>query len=298
MQPKTSFSHDALTYVIELGWYVFPAPPGEKKSYKRQAFSKEGKRWGATNDPRQVAKDFKKWSNANIGIPTGKDNGIWVLDIDNKPTANGYASLAELEAQYGKLPDTLQATSPSGGVHYYFTYPSNVEIHNNASQLGTGIDVRGEGGMVVAPPSVKPGVGAYEWLNTNDIADAPAWLVELVKDNPLPPSTIPPAHIDDTDELIAALMSIPADLPRNDWFAIGCALYSIAGEAAWSLFDCWSRTAPAVYDAKVNRKDWDSIAKMRRSYSAGTIFYYAKKYNNNHISRSNSNDNNNTTTSN
>src|SRR5262249_29941584 len=71
----------ALNYVEQRGWAVFPAPPGTKKSHKSAEHS-GGVRWGATRDPKQIRKDFRKWPDANIGIPTGADNGIVVFETD------------------------------------------------------------------------------------------------------------------------------------------------------------------------------------------------------------------------
>jgi hypothetical protein len=73
--------HAALAYAAK--WRVFPAPRGERKSHKSAANS-GGINWGATRDPDQIRRDFAKWPQANVGIPTGKDNGIWVLDVDTK----------------------------------------------------------------------------------------------------------------------------------------------------------------------------------------------------------------------
>jgi hypothetical protein len=111
-----------------------------------------------------------------------------VLETDT-PSGHGVdgpASLRQLESQYGKLPTTLTAESPSGSVHFYFKYLDGLIIRNSTSKIAPGIDVRGEGGMVVAPPSIKPGVGAYRWRKRGAVADAPDWLIELAKQEPQP----------------------------------------------------------------------------------------------------------------
>src|SRR5262249_30400089 len=79
---------------------------------------------------------------------------------------------------HGPLPDTLMSGSPSGSRHRYYNSPKGVVIKNSTSSIGPGIDVRGEGGMVIAPPSVRSD-GAYRWLNDNPIADASQWLIDL-----------------------------------------------------------------------------------------------------------------------
>jgi hypothetical protein len=119
----------------------------------------------------------------NVGIVTGEASGVFVVETD---TADGHgegvdgaAELAKLEAKHGGLPATREAISPSGSVHRYFKHPG-FKIKNSASLIGPGIDVRGDGGMVVGPPSVKLGKGVYSWRNDLPIADAPPWLLDRI----------------------------------------------------------------------------------------------------------------------
>jgi hypothetical protein len=170
----------ALAYATR-GWSVFPAPPEKKKSFKSAKHS-NGRNWGMTADPEEIRRDWRRWPSANVGIPTGAVNGIWVLEADTLEghDVDGIAALRRLEDENGRLPDTLMAVSPSGSIHYYFKWPTGAIITNSASKIAPGIDVRGEGGMVIAPPSIKAGVGIYKWLNDGTyIADAPDWLVAL-----------------------------------------------------------------------------------------------------------------------
>ena len=83
--------------------------------------------------------------------------------------------------KYGELPDTLMAKSPSGSVHRYYKHPgAEIKVWNSDSEIAPGVDIRGDGGMAIAPPSVKPGVGQYKWLNDAPVANAPVWLIEAV----------------------------------------------------------------------------------------------------------------------
>ena len=152
-----------------------------------------------TKDPEEIKRDFRKWPRANIGLPTGKVNGIFVIECDkpeaHKKKQDGIASLKKLEAELGKLPETLMAESPSGGPHYYFECPDDVEIGTFAN-MAPGIDVRGEGGMVLAPPSIRPGVGSYRCLSNEGtpIAKPPKWLIELASKKRKARSGKPPPH--------------------------------------------------------------------------------------------------------
>jgi hypothetical protein len=178
----------ALAYAAN-GWQVFPVPPGDKKSYKAAKHS-NGRRWGATTDAEEIKADWRKWPDANIGLPTGPETGFFVVEADTIEGhgVDGIANLRALEAEHGALPPTRMAQSPSGSLHHYFRWPTDGrKIKNSAGALAPGVDVRGEGGMVVAPPSVRPGKGAYQWLNQLPMAEAPPWLVDLIVENEAKP---------------------------------------------------------------------------------------------------------------
>ena len=104
----------ALLYGELFDWIVFPVPPGTKRSYKSAKYS-NGSRWGATNKPAVIKRDFRRWPKANLGIPTGAENGFWVLEADTPKghDVDGIASLRALERKHGRLPKTLMAISPS-----------------------------------------------------------------------------------------------------------------------------------------------------------------------------------------
>ena len=182
----TKGSMDAALAYAARGLKVFPVEfRGKvKKSYKSAKIS-NGRNWGMTDDPKEIRCDFARWPKAGVGIPTGKDNGIFVIEADTAKghDVDGIAELRKLEITHGTLPYTLMAMSPTGSLHYYFKHPGgDIYVKNSGSELALGVDVRGDGGMVVAPPSIRPGVGAYRWINEGTpIADAPDWLIELVK---------------------------------------------------------------------------------------------------------------------
>src|SRR5215470_16253752 len=170
----------ALAYAAH-GWAVFPVPPGTKRSYKSAEHS-DGRAWGMTREAAEIRADFTRWSNAGIGIPTGAINGIVVIDADTIAGhgVDGIAALGQLQAKHGPLPDTLQALTASGSLHNYLKHPgAGIKIKCSNSELGPGIDVKGDGGMVIAPPTA-----GRRWLNSNPIASMPDWLVELTREPP------------------------------------------------------------------------------------------------------------------
>jgi hypothetical protein len=296
----------ALSYA-ERGWDIFPVPPGEKKSYKSEKYS-NGAKWGKTRDPEQIRRDFQRWPEANIGIPTGKDNGFWVLETDTPKGhgVDGNASLRKLEDKHGPLPQTLMAESPSGSRHYYFNWPKGIEIRNSASGIDDGIDVRGKGGMVIAPPSVR-GDSEYRWLNDNPIADAPQWLLDLVI-APSPSSgkgadAVKPslgfevadafrhfptadlaegieyrtAHI---EQIRAAFAVIPNDdRGWDDWNRCGLALFhaTAGSDDGLAVFHAWSSKSEK-YDAQVTADRWAAYKTCPPTkIGVGSIFYWANE---------------------
>jgi Bifunctional DNA primase/polymerase, N-terminal len=152
-----SFLEAALFYA-SLGWLVFPCQPKGKKP-----LTSHGLR-DATTDPENIKRWWGRWPNANIAIKTGKESGLFVIDIDVADGKMGADSLAELVQKHGPLPETLEALTGTGGQHIYFRYPEDVGIKNSASRVAPDIDVRGEGGYVIAPPSIHPGGGVYKWI--------------------------------------------------------------------------------------------------------------------------------------
>lgn len=164
------------------GWSVFPAPASGKKMGCVSAANSNGNRWGATKTAAEIDRYWQKYPYANLGFMTGSCSGFFVVEADSEKghAIDGVAALRKLEAGHGALPDTLMAESPTGSLHYYFNNPPGLIIRNSTSAIAAGVDVRGEGGMVIAPPSLRPGVGRYRWVNSNPVADPPSWLLKKI----------------------------------------------------------------------------------------------------------------------
>jgi putative DNA primase/helicase len=147
------------------------------------------KEWGdkASTSEQAIVDWWQKWPEANIGIATGAISGLVVLDVD--PKNGGDDSLYELEQKHGPLPDTVQVITGGGGRHFYFRHPGNGVVVKGTAGLGgySGLDIRGDGGQVVAPPSLHESGRRYEWElsahpESTPIADTPEWLEKLVTD--------------------------------------------------------------------------------------------------------------------
>lgn len=155
------------------GWQVFPLKPHEKTPVVKWADV-------ATTDAAQIAAWWQQTPAANVGIATGARSGIVVLDID--AGHGGEESIAALIAQHGALPVTVTAKTGGGGRHILFKHPG-IEIHNSAGKLGKGLDIRGDGGYIVAAPSIHPNGNAYAWNerpSQTPLADMPQWIIDLL----------------------------------------------------------------------------------------------------------------------
>ncbi|MEE8555150.1 MAG: bifunctional DNA primase/polymerase [bacterium] len=229
------------------GLHVFPLAPGTKIPIK----GTHGCR-GATQELDVVRTWWAKWPSANIAIATGKASGLWVLDLDVKEDVglDGRASLADLEARHGPLPATIESMTPSGGRHLYWCWDDDAhEIRNSCGRTGPSIDVRGQGGSAVAPPSVLADGGRYRWAKSGvrTFADAPPWLVTLALPPPLPPRPKPKPLNGDVDRYCAA--AITAELrglaaagmgQRNE--QLNRAAYAVAQfVAAGAVPEDWAR---------------------------------------------------------
>jgi len=169
--------HQAALKIAGRGKPVFPCKP-EKAPFTARGFK------DATTDPARITAWWTRWPEANIGVPTGKASGLLIIDLDiYKP---GAMTVAEFEEKFGAVSHTTTVRTGGGGLQFYFAYPDGEEIRNSAGMLGPHVDVRGEGGYILAPPSVT--TGRYSWINKTPPAPVPPKLLEILRDKPRKPS--------------------------------------------------------------------------------------------------------------
>jgi hypothetical protein len=184
----------ALTYAAH-GWAVLPlhTPLDQGCSCGQDCGGSAGKHprtlhglHDASRQPDQLWHWWRRWPEANVGIRTGKTSGLVILDVDTRHS--GEDSLAALEAAYDSLPSTLTAQSGGGGQHLYFRHPG--PRLPNSTQVGgyAGLDVRGDGGYIVAPPSRHRSGTPYRWASPSaPLALLPDWFGDLLL--PKPPAS-------------------------------------------------------------------------------------------------------------
>lgn len=185
---------DALAYALA-GVPVFPCR-GDKSPMTPHGHK------DASADPAQVFAWWGKLSPDALGLPTGPASGLWALDVDApKPgrEANGRETLAALESRHGPLPATVEQRTGGGGRQMFFAWPQDgPPVKNSASRIGPGLDVRGQGGYVIVPPSLHQSGGHYAWapgraLGETTLALAPDWLLAMVRGDEKTPPTAPPS---------------------------------------------------------------------------------------------------------
>ncbi len=161
----------ALDYLAR-GWSVIPV----REKAKRPAIA-----WKAYQSKCVTEKTLRGWfrrsPDFNVAIVTGALSGLVVLDVD--PRHDGDKGLRKLERQHGSLPRTLESVTGGGGRHYYFSHPGG-EVRNRTG-IEPGIDLRGDGGCIVAPPSIHPSGKRYRWVKGHapgqvKLAHLPNWL--------------------------------------------------------------------------------------------------------------------------
>lgn len=181
----------ALSYASR-GWPVFPVhgirSQGAQCTCGRRDCGSPGKHprtenglKDATLDERTIRGWWQRWPDAGVAIATG--HGLVVIDVDVHK--GGDDSLVDARRLLGELPDTVEVVTGSGGRHIYLHAPEGASVRCSAGQLGPGLDVRADGGYVVAPPSLHASGRRYAWElsgDPDDVGVAPlpdGWLQRL-----------------------------------------------------------------------------------------------------------------------
>lgn len=262
----------------------------------------------ATTDPAQIEAWWTKWPKANIGIATGAASGIVVVDVD--PRNGGDDTIRALEAQYGKLKSKIVTKTGGGGWHVIYQYDGR----KLPKTLGAGIDLKGDGGYIVAPPSVTRGRYSFtkfdpftgelpemqqllEWIGEPSafmglgVAGAAGGKVSA-RGVPLNQALVwdgdPRGAIEDIE---SALAEIPNEVMEWEfWNTIGLAIYAATGGSAEGLraWLGWSaknkninpKTGMPVFDEAYTVERWDHFHKSPPTRTgARALFELAKQHN-------------------
>jgi Bifunctional DNA primase/polymerase, N-terminal/Primase C terminal 2 (PriCT-2) len=310
----------ALAYA-EIGLAVFPCEPADKSPVgplvpldlgpNRKPIKGTGGLKKATRDPVLIREWWTMRPDAMIGAATGAASGFWAVDPDvpkqvkkgklGELSPDGRKAWADLKAEHGDHDPTIEVTTPSGGQHIYFGYDPERPVGNREGALsGRGINVRGDGGYVILPPSRRLDGKAYAANAPFDpaaLAEAPDWLYEAIggrrkaerkarsgakPNGAASPFTSNGFHYNAANEaeLQEALACIPAN-DRDTWLHIGAALHSLPddwGDRRREIWDEWSIKSHK-FDADDQNKTWESFRRDHPDpITIRTVNSEARKY--------------------
>lgn len=273
-----------------MGLHVFPSPSdGAKKGLIKG--KRHGAHWGASCDAATVAEAFARFPAANLGVRTGPESGLFVIEGDRADDVDGVRWIEELLDECMEVRPTTRAVTPSGSVHWWWRYPRGWDVRTCAGAMAPGVDVRGWGGMVIAPPSRRDG-RPYRWLDKPSrvgIAEAPAELLTLLYERArrIPPSERAarprPAHEapPTMGEAQAILDHIdPGALGYDDWLTVvmGINAHTGGGAEGFALADAWSARGDRYEPGEVERRwddfdpaggvGWGSVCVLARRFGA------------------------------
>ena len=165
----------AAWYVEEMDWAIFPLAPRSKVPMKGSNGHKN-----ATKDLQVIKELWKEHPTCNIGCATGSVSGVFVLDADDAGSFKVFCAGRE-------FPVSARQTTSPGRMQLFFKMPEGTSIACSASKLAKDVDVRGDGGYTVLPPSIHEDTGMpYDWVEGFElpivgIDDAPEWLLEEIQ---------------------------------------------------------------------------------------------------------------------
>lgn len=199
----------ALLYASR-GWHVFPCHNGPGCSCGVPDCSSPAKHprtarglHDATTDERQIRAWWSLWPNANVGVRTGAVSGFWVLDYDAVPKALGRHRPLVLDLS--ACPPTLTSRTPSGGLHLLYRGTTRT----SQSVLGASVDTRGEGGYILAPPSVGANGQPYRWESRRHAA---RWEPTFPAVEAPAPRAAPPIPVSNHDRVTAYAQAVARGL--------------------------------------------------------------------------------------
>lgn len=245
------------------GYAVFPCHPKTKAPRLKDVDWKKV----ATSDLATVRRWWKQWPDSLIGLPTGRANGIAVLDLDLKDGKDGLKSLRKLGLdEVAESP--VEIETRSGGLHRYFAYVDGVR--NQGGKLGPGIDVRGEGGYVIAWDEGE--------ALLDDAVGLPPFPEDLIPEAPeRDAAPIEPVGltVDEAQEVLDRLDLDEWCEDREGWLRVGMALHAEFGEEGRELWDDFSAQS-GKFDEGGQEKAWNSFGNRPGGVTMRTLMQAAE----------------------
>jgi len=186
-RPVTDTLADAALSYARRGWKVYPVQPvtnghcgcgdplcAKPGKHPLSLLARHGYN-DATDDESQIALWWDQQPDANVGLRTGVESGVYALDVDAKN--GGLETLEKLIAEHGPLPDTPRSRTGGGGLHIFFKPSSALATRT----IAPGVEIKAERGSVNLPPSRHASGNLYTWEQTGPLAEMPEWLIDLTK---------------------------------------------------------------------------------------------------------------------
>lgn len=305
--PEDTAPKDYALMYAGFGWKVFPVwqiTDGKCACPKGADCDRPGKHpmgepcpngaSDASSDRAKIEAWWGRWPNASIGIATGTVSGITVVDADQSGGKPGLINLTRLCVPNGGVPATYTVDTGGGGIHLYFNY--NAALRTGANVLDDAIDVRNDGGYVVAPPSNHKSGGVYKWREEPAaLKDVPGFMLTAPQEarersarRRGRPRTREALPLEKVEEMLAF---VDAD-DRDRWIKMGLLLGRLyvgteSESEAWSVYEKWSATSDKFDDdraenlARMHEQFHESSQQPPRPGAAplgsGTLFLWAKE---------------------
>ena len=244
----------------------------------------------ASKDPEQIRAWFTEYPQANVAVATGSVSGIVTIDFDPKNTTLA-ALVSAVVRRHGKLPDTARVSTGRGGQHLHYRLPEGVRIPSSVGTHKKGlylnVDVRGEGGYVLVPPSTNAS-GPYTWKSDlSTLADAPAWFVAFHSPKATPDTSSNTSHTFglESKELLAYVRSCLETLGpavegqggSNRTYAAASLVrhdYALSDDVGWELFSEWNETC----DPPWSQADLESMWENAQRYAHQNPYGAARRH--------------------
>ena len=262
-QSLSDLGRAALAYAERYGWYVFPLQPRNKRPIF-EAWQEK-----ATTDPETIRHWWSEMPQANIAIACGP-SGLVVADLD--PDKGGLEAWTDLKQQHRFNDDTVTSQTGGGGEHRLYTAPEEANIRNSAGKLGPGIDIRANGGYIVAPPSVHPNGTPYAWEASSHPED--------IEPIPLPPALL---ELLSEDAGQATAGGIPITFSEGPTTKPDLATWRLSGRIVQLIYEPppkgeRSESDQAVITALIGQgASDDDIRAVFQHYPVGQAGKYAEK---------------------
>jgi len=284
--PASTARKGLLKYALEYakyGWRVFPLYQVDQAGCecRNTDCDKAGKhpaikKWPelATIDREQIKKWWTDHPDRGIGIATGEESNLTVLDVDGSA---GAIALGKLAGPAGMPPTVVARTGRDGGMHYYFQYASGIK--SEAGKLGKGLDTRSDGGYVVAPPSLHASGKHYAWAqppSKTALAEWPDFLSgeekppEKGKRGAPPKETFNPASERDKDQIKLALSFLNPD-DEERWAHVGWIMGRAfhQSDEGFAMYSAWAGRS-RKYDKKRTKGHYYERSKEDRGNKVET----------------------------